>query len=507
MSRIGSTRALTRSFSGMSTHSQDFLDASAPLVGANGEPDAKKGRILSTRGMFILICACLSCFSGGTMYAYGVWGSKLKAATNLSQVQTNILAGLLFSGGSFLTKPILDHVKMSIRSAALAPALAGAVAYACLGALPVSYLSMNVLVLLMCIIGYSVMGLFIAGVQAIDYLSKKENFNLNVGTAIAQTSYGIGCMVWVGVLKYVDNDFQLFCSAVVGPTALTGILASLAYPTSLQVETTYDIDTSQPPAAKDAKETGSKLADEPKNDMQKYKGKDILLALILALYCIWYGSAIALESNSGNIMESLGAGDNAFFLVLGFGVGQTIGRLSSLFFALWARSGDEQKASLRLLTQPLVGCVLLVCVHAYAAFTPATPRSAFFTIAISGIPYGLSWTSLFHTIDAVFASDAFCITMGMAFGPGLGPLLMNMIVGILYEMQIGNGNESGAKSAGQTCVGSHCYATSYVALLGFDLIALALAVLVFFICQRSSLPVKFSSGDGDAKSKRQVAAL
>ena len=72
------------------------------------------------------------------MYVYGVWGLQLKEAVNLSQLQTNILAGVIFSGGSFLTTLILKHASRTLRGAALLPAATGALAYALLAGLAAS---------------------------------------------------------------------------------------------------------------------------------------------------------------------------------------------------------------------------------------------------------------------------------------------------------------------------------------------------------------------------------
>jgi len=536
---IGTTYELTRSFSGISAHSQeDLLKESTPLL----QSQRKTLFVgLSMHGLAILVCACLSCFAGGTMYAYGVWGSYLKADANLTQIQTNVLAGLLFSGGSFLTKPILDHVQVSIRWAAIVPGLAGAMAYLLLGLLPIEYLTMNVLVVLMCVVGYSVMGLFIAGVQAIQYVCKKDGFNFNVGTAIAQTSYGIGCMVWIGLLKLTGSEWRWFCLLIVLPTALIGIFAGIVYPTTYQVESVYHTKSTPPNNNNDIsryggtgggndddeedgeeeKQNGGSIANPSKvvstqqyGRRKKKKGgkvssstaavKCVLLPLILLLYLIWYGSAIALESNSGTIMESIGAGEDAFLLVMGFGVGQTLGRLSSLFFALWARAGNEDldSSGRRLLVQPIVGTFLLFTIHMYASFGPSTPWVATMVITLSGIPYGMSWTSLFHTIDAVFSSSTLSTTLGMAFGPGLGPLLMNGVVGFLYEAQIMEQNHNhhhhhdenaAATTSSTTCLGSHCYATSYYAFLCCDFVAFLLAVTLYWLSKRVVLPVKLLS--------------
>jgi len=329
-------------------------------------------------------------------------------------------------------------------------------------------------------------------------------------------------MVWITLLQSVGNSWRAFCLIVVLPTALVGACAGLVYPSSLQVDVAYDVlsenedVTIEPSETPDNGELGagkrapSQISKYPENSVAS---KHLLLPLVLCLYCLWYGSAISLESNSGNIMQSLRAGDDAFKLVLGFGVGQTCGRLSSLFFALWARQGDDQTATHRLLLQPIVGTVLLVFIHLYAAFGPATPLSATLVIALSGVPYGLSWTSLFHTLDAVFASDSISITLGMAFGPGLGPLLMNALVGMLYEAQIPAPQPDHiaghhATTDNSSCYGEHCYSTSYYVLVILDLAALIMAVSLYWICLWVDLPVHLSDrhGYGAGESKRCAAS-
>mmetsp|Transcript_21520 Transcript_21520/g.40321 ORF Transcript_21520/g.40321 Transcript_21520/m.40321 type:complete len:199 (-) Transcript_21520:82-678(-) len=198
-------------------------------------------------------------------------------------------------------------------------------------------------------------------------------------------------------------------------------------------------------------------------------------------------------------MESLGAADDAFLLVLGFGVGQTLGRLSSLFFALWARASPGDLSKKRILMQPVVGTILLLCTHAFASLSTG-PRSAFAVIAVSGIPYGLSWTSLFHTLHTVFASAPPSVTLGMAFGPGVGPLAMNALVGWLYEGQI----EQGANQHDKGCVGPHCYLTSFYALVAFDVVAVILALTTYAMCANTVLPIRLSRFSDSANA---VAAL
>ena len=48
--------------------------------------------------------------------------------------------------------------------------------------------SFVLLLVLIAGVGYSVMGLFIAAVQAISHVAFVEGFNVNIGTAVAQSS-------------------------------------------------------------------------------------------------------------------------------------------------------------------------------------------------------------------------------------------------------------------------------------------------------------------------------
>ena len=108
------------------------------------------------------------------MYTYGVWGQAMKLATGLNQAQTNILAGVIFSGGSFLTNFILFCCSKSLKWSGLAPGLVGALAYALLGLLPDERLNFWVMLVLIGMVGYAVMGLFICAIQAIGFVNKLD---------------------------------------------------------------------------------------------------------------------------------------------------------------------------------------------------------------------------------------------------------------------------------------------------------------------------------------------
>ena len=76
-------------------------------------------------------------------------------ASFLLSAQTNFLAGVIFSGGSFLTNVILYWCSISLKWAALAPAFCGTVAYALLGLLPVDRFNFWVLLVLIGMVGYA----------------------------------------------------------------------------------------------------------------------------------------------------------------------------------------------------------------------------------------------------------------------------------------------------------------------------------------------------------------
>jgi hypothetical protein len=156
-----------------------------------------------------------------------------------------------------------------------------------------------------------------------------------------------------------------------------------------------------------------------------------VLVVVLLLYTCWYGTAICLQTNAAAVMQSVGKTSAAVQMTVLFGVFQTIGRVSSLVFAIWAKSGltsarggegdKDQQYRQRILWQPIVGVTLLLLMHLVLVLYDSPPyamRQAI--IAASGIPYGLSWTSLFHVCDALYDSHDSIITLGMIFGPGLG---------------------------------------------------------------------------------------
>ena len=208
---------------------------------------------------------------------------------------------------------------------------------------------------------------------------------------------------------------------------------------------------------------------------------------MLLLYMLWYGSAIVLLTNSGSLMESFGQRASAVTLTAYFGAGQTVGRLTSLFFAVRARSlfGSGTLAFRKaLLWQPVVGTVLLCVIHAIAVAYDSV-GSMTVVLGFCGLPYGLSWTSLFHTMDVLFDSNNTVVTLGMVFGPGLGPLLINILVGALYD--------SNLPVDGATCLGAQCYRSSFHMLLMLDVVALAMAVGIRHLSLRGELPLTFAS--------------
>eukprot|EP00936_MAST-01D_sp_MAST-1D-sp1_P002397 g2397.t1 len=429
------------------------------------------------------------------MYVYGVWGLQLKEAVNLSQLQTNILAGVIFSGGSFLTTLILKHASRTLRGAALLPAATGALAYALLAGLPEQRLSFGVLLLLIAMIGYSVMGLFIAAIQAISHMSFVTGFNVNVGTAIAQTSYGLGCVVWVFVFDAgAASDWRRFCFIVALPTLCAGLLALLAFPGAPELHRVR-AERQQQEEAEAEEQQQQKQKQQLQVGEQQQKdaehGKDAftpggstgrartVLVLMLLLYLIWYGSSIVLLTNSGTLMQSMGQKAKATELTALFGLGQTCGRLTSLGFAVRARRahGEGTRYRLWLLWQPVVGTALLIAVHAIAVIHDSV-TSLTVVLALSGVPYGLSWTSLFHTMDALFDSTDIVTALGMAFGPGLGPLVFNTVVGQIYDTQNTLYDVQNPDSAAGSCQGTMCYGPSFRLLFVADIVALAMALAI-----------------------------
>jgi hypothetical protein len=458
----------------------------APLLASQQE-----GK-LSRQGFAVLACASLSCFVGGTMYSYGVWSLGLKQDTGLSQLQTNVLAGVIFSGGSFLTNQIIYHCSVSLKWAGLCPGVMGAVAYLLLGLLPVHVLTFWPLLALIALVGYAVMGLFICAIQAINWVNKTDGFNTNVGTAIAQSSYGLGCMAWVCVLQYcTDGQWQAYCITVAAPFLAVGVLCFFVYPRSRDAV----------PGGGDAGEldasTDSKLDDGTNPGMSPLAVFTACGAL-LVLYLFWYGSAIALQTTAGTLMQSMGQTERAVEMTILFGVGQTCGRLSSLWFAVLAKSRGGSGTAYRrcLLWQPAVGVTLLIAIH-LALVLHDTVDSLVVIIALTGVPYGLSWTSLFHSIDALFDSDDTMVTLGMVFGPGLGPVIFDTAVGLLYDAQLPAG--------GTVCTGAHCFKPAFQMLLGFDCATLGLVLLIYWLISGRELPLQMpprgSLCSGGARSK------
>jgi hypothetical protein len=334
------------------------------------------------------------------MYSYGVWGLSLQQDTGLTSLQTNILAGLIFSGGSFLTNTIIRHCGISLKWAGLTPSVIGAIAYLILGLAPIEGLNFGALLVLIGMVGYSVMGLFICAIQAVNYLNKLTGFNTNVGTAIAQTSYGLGCMFWVVILHDVCDDmWRKYCIAVAFPLVGVGLLCFMVYPHSRDVTETTTETTDEGAAV--VEEEAPLVAANASN----FRSTCVLVVLLL-LYTCWYGTAICLQTNAAAVMQSVGKTSAAVQMTVLFGVFQTIGRVSSLVFAIWAKSGSsarggggdkDQQYRQRILWQPIVGVTLLLLMHLVLVLYDSPPyamRQAI--IAASGIPYGLSWTSLFH---------------------------------------------------------------------------------------------------------------
>ena len=441
------------------------------------------------------------------MYVYGVWGLQLKESVNLSQLQTNVLAGVIFSGGSFLTTLILKHASRTLRGAALLPATIGALAYALLAALPGQRLSFGVLLILIAMIGYSVMGLFIAAIQAISHMSFVTGFNVNVGTAIAQTSYGLGCVVWVSVFDAAP-DWRRFCFIVALPTLCAGLLALLAFPAAPELHRVRSERQQQEEVEQEQQQQQEKQQEQMQVEDQQQKdaekGRDgfvpggstgrarIVLVLMLLMYLIWYGSSIVLLTNSGTLMQSMGQKAKATELTALFGLGQTCGRLTSLGFAVRARRahGEGTRYRLWLLWQPVVGTALLIAVHAIAVIHDSV-TSLTVVLALSGVPYGLSWTSLFHTMDALFDSSDIVTALGMAFGPGLGPLVFNTVVGQIYDTQDALYAAQVPESAAGSCQGTMCYGPSFRLLLVADIVALAMALAIRWLAASArALPLQ-----------------
>jgi hypothetical protein len=410
------------------------------------------------------------------MYSYGVWGLSLQQAVGLTSLQTNILAGLIFSGGSFLTDTIIRHCAISLKWAGLTPGIVGAVAYSILGLIPIEELNFGVLLVLIGMVGYSVMGLFICAIQAVNYLNKLTGFNTNVGTAIAQTSYGLGCMFWVTILHEVcDDSWRNYCVAVAFPLVGVGLLCFFIYPHSRDVpgntpdEIPIETEVPQAPSPAPLKTSDWRSS--------------AVLVVILVLYTSWYGTSICLQTNSAAIMQSVGKEAAAVQMTVLFGVFQTIGRVSSLAFAIWAKSGSgdensgekDSKYRQRILWQPVVGVSLLLVMHLVLVLEDSPPYAMRQAItSLAGIPYGLSWTSLFHVIDALFDSHDSIVTLGMVFGPGLGPIVFDAVIGVLYDQQVAVvGPDSG------TCDGSHCFMPAFKVLLACDCVALLLVIILY----------------------------
>jgi hypothetical protein len=415
---IDESSSLNRTVENGATTYATSAEIGKPKKGRSLADAEEAGLLGSIQGMEILLCASLSCFVGGTMYSYGVWGLSLQQDTGLTSLQTNILAGLIFSGGSFLTNTIIWHCGISLKWAGLTPSVIGAIAYLMLGLAPIEGLSFGALLVLIGMVGYSVMGLFICAIQAVNYLNKLTGFNTNVGTAIAQTSYGLGCMFWVVILHDVcDDKWRKYCIAVAFSLVGVGLLCFMVYPHSRDVTGTTSavVEEEAPLVAANA---------------SNFRSTCVLVVVVL-LYTCWFGTAICLQTNAAVVMQSVGKTSAAVQMTVLFGVFQTIGRVSSLMFAIWAKSGStsarggggdkDQQYRQRILWQPIVGVTLLLLMHLVLVLYDSPPyatRQAI--IAASGIPYGLSWTSLFHVCDALFDSHDSIITLGMIFGPGLG---------------------------------------------------------------------------------------
>jgi hypothetical protein len=147
-------------------------------------------------------------------------------------------------------------------------------------------------------------------------------FNVNVGTAIAQSSYGIGCMVWVLLLHYAaDDQWKYFCLVVAVPMFLAAVLVFTIYPhnrnVALEAGPAEAVSAAQKLNAHgvpvDACDGKTSLATAVTR--RPLRHSQAVCALLLIIYLIWYGSSISLQTDSAAIMTSMGQPGNIYLYI------------------------------------------------------------------------------------------------------------------------------------------------------------------------------------------------
>ena len=473
-----------------------------------------------------LLAAIFSCFAGGTIYLLGIWTPDMKNDTGENQKVTDAFAGIVFTGGSAVTWLVMKMSwKVGWRITHCVCCFAGLLAYVVLG---FSDAARTPAALIVCglLLGIDIMGAFLVAMDMTVNLP--ESFiKPNVATAIIQSAYGLGNTLWPVFYFYVcGQDWQLLCKSLAGVKGLQLLVSVVGFNSfandqaqqQQQQQQQASVASERDPLLASTVNDNSivQVNNNNNNNNNDINNNDInnndinnnnnnnkrslwnyykLLLLLSVVYFLFLGDSMTLLQNSGAILRSLGeeaSSHKVMLLTMVFGIGHMGGKLVSGAYVGFVSTWPNWYIAV----QTLLGCAILLGLHIAAYALAESVTAITVLIMLTGIPYALCWNSLFHLVNTLYPKDLLAVSVAMLISPGFGPLLINIMIGSIYDAKTESVSAGGGGSGNFTvmnhdesdnnnnnnnnannCIGgAHCFGDSYICLAALDGLALILAV-------------------------------
>lgn len=182
------------------------------------------------RAAEIMATSIFSCLLGGSFYTYGIYSLGIKADAQLNQLETNVLGGLLLMTGNFLSLICMRTFDAYPRTTSLLPCLFGSLAFALLAWIDFNHASFPALCVIISRIGLSIFGGFLATFKAVTTYEPSKLCHVNVLTAMNQSMYALGNILWPIVYYYVfDSNWKHFCAALCVGNFICAVLGAMFY--------------------------------------------------------------------------------------------------------------------------------------------------------------------------------------------------------------------------------------------------------------------------------------
>eukprot|EP00698_Gefionella_okellyi_P023349 TRINITY_DN7956_c0_g1_i1.p1 TRINITY_DN7956_c0_g1~~TRINITY_DN7956_c0_g1_i1.p1 ORF type:complete len:476 (-),score=96.57 TRINITY_DN7956_c0_g1_i1:1069-2496(-) len=460
---------------------------------------------ISHKLTMVLMVVCTLC--GGGLYVFGLVAPVLKVSLNFLQVQIALMFALIYSFNLALI-PLTRLAKKIGTTWTIISACAVTGLIWTLITLSVAHViptSGWAFVVYFCLTGVTQGAIFVC---LLTWIAENIPKHQEVMSLLVNCAYAVGGTVFAVLQMWVLGDlvsFMTMLTVCFSCPALLFLVATFIHKNMMKRSTEEETPLTINVVAKhdgDNQDTAALAADaEAKNEIDtiplvtkkevkevelstlellKFERKQPVFVLAFVQFMLSQSVPSAIQSNLGNIVQSLRL-DDALIpkLEIFFSCMQSAGRMFSIFFMLHNPPFNVTVIGVLPFVLQIVACA--------SFFQSDAELAVWMLVGFGSLGYGVGWSCASGMI--------FCLPKGKSqytevyafatFGIGVAAPLLGIVVGRLYDIRV---------PAGQLlCYGKDCFAYGIACMTALAVVGLVVAVVGWLLHLRNASNAKRSA--------------